>query len=273
MIKTTPRTKIISNKQSFVTKRMFIDVLNQHKNPNFTININDDKIDILDNDNNLINLEDLTYKSKDNCIKISDILKSLITHYQNSNLTKYYKQKDDIENSVLYVFLIPELTKNKKYIIKVGYTTNLLQRYSELKKEHNVESNSDIFLIYVSYIKNEAVEKKLHNILKSNSQNEYYPTIKNKDSTHPTKCTETYVFSLTTYKNIISELYKLKSKNKDTIKINDLEQKLSMLQEKFKLLEEQNKLLEDKNKMLQEENNSLKTLKQPKLKKNNKIKI
>ena len=63
------------------------------------------------------------------------------------------------------------------------------------------------------------------------------------------------------------------TKNKDTIKINDLEQKLSILQEKFKLLEEQNKLLEDKNKMLQEENNSLKTLKQPKIKKNNKIKI
>jgi hypothetical protein len=266
MIKTTPRTKIISNKQSFVTKRMFIDVLKQHKPPNYIININDDNFDILDNDNNIINLEDLTYDSKEKCIKISDILKSLIIHYQKMDLTKYYKDKNDIENSVLYVFLIPELTKSKKYIIKVGYTTNLLQRYSELKKEHNVESDSDIFLIYVSYIKNEAVEKKLHNILKSNKENEYYPTIKNKDSIRPTKCTETYVFSLTTYKNIISELYKLKSKNKDTIKINDLEQQLSMLQEKFKLLEEQNKLL-------QEENNSLKTLKQSQLKKNNKIKI
>ena len=230
-----------SSIKSKVTKTMLNNVLNKHNTKMYTIVINEGNIIIHNTKNKVIHQDlynTLTYERKDDCIMMSDILKSLIYKYKNIYTDEYYLDKYEVGNSVLYVFLLPELSKDGRYVIKVGYTTKLCKRYKDLKKEFNISDDKDIYLIYVEHIKNESKEKNLHNILKETKNIIYYPTEKYKKNEKTSVCVETYIFNYLTYITIIKEVYFMN--NRDLIV-----QKIKLAKEESKLKELE---IESKNK-------------------------
>jgi len=218
------------SKKSFVTKTMLKNVLNNNKKL-FTIIIDDGEIQINNTNNEVLHQDiynTLTYEKKEDCIFISKLLMSLIYKYNNIYTDEYYLDKYENGNSVLYVFLLPMLSEENKYIIKVGYTTNLCKRESELKKEFNIDDTENIYLIYIEHIKNESCEHKLHSILKKNKNITFYPIDKYKKNEKGSKSVETYIFNWLIYTTIIKEIYIMN--NKDLIK-----QKLKLTNEESKL--------------------------------------
>jgi hypothetical protein len=207
MVKVKCETKMMS--KVYINKLIKLSIKNI-----YIIIIEKNTITIKNKDNNIFNnqeLELLNYSNPKNKKMLFNILLSLIYKYKNSYLENMYKDADDIENSVLYVYLLPILSSNNEFIIKVGYTSNLHKRYSELKKTFNV---SEIYLIYVCLIKNEAFEKEIHSILKKQSNIRYYPIEKasSKKNEKKNKCVETYIFTYSTLYTIIQEVYKMTSK-------------------------------------------------------------
>ena len=154
-------------------------VVENSKDKNYDVilnnNINKFKIEIKFNDFILNEdvLINLSYNKNNDKIIIDNLLSSLIFKYDN-NFHKYINIKYD--NSVLYIFLLPLLTSNNEYIIKIGYTDNLHKRKKELLREFNIDN---IYLIYCCDIKNEYRERKIHKIIKKYTKY-YYPVIKNK---------------------------------------------------------------------------------------------
>jgi hypothetical protein len=69
---------------------------------------------------------------------------------------------------VLYIFMLPFVTKNNKYIIKIGYKTYLIKRHNELK------------LIYCYVIDGEHTELNIHKNLEKTFFSSVYKMIKMK---------------------------------------------------------------------------------------------
>ena len=85
----------------------------------------------------------------------------------------------------MYVFLLPFVSQENKYIIKIGYTTNIIKRHKELKTEFDVNENlKNTFNINIFNMKK---NKKIEN----NSISE-----------------ETYIYSWTLFKNIHNIIYR-----------------------------------------------------------------
>jgi hypothetical protein len=208
--------------KSKVTKKMLNKVFNKNTTKMYTVIVDEGNITIQDTENKVIH-EDmyntLTYEHKEDCIMMSNILMSLIYKYEHIYTGEYYLDKYEVGNSLLYVFLLPELSKDGRYVIKVGYTTNLCKRYEDLKKEFNIPDNEDIYLIYVEHIKNESREIKLHNILKKTKNIIYYPTDKYKKNEKSSTCVETYIFNYLTYITIIKEVFFMNGRDLITQKI------------------------------------------------------
>ena len=247
--------KIISKikKASYVTKNMVNKVFKKYNTKMYTIIIDDGNIIINDESDNLMHHDTyntLTYERKKDCIMMSNILISLIYKYKNIYTGEFYT--NDIDgNSVLYVFLLPILSKDNKYIIKVGYTTKLQQRYTQLKKEHGVD---EIYLIYVEHIKNESIEKKLHTILKKTNNILYYPTEKYKKSENPSFCTETYIFNYLTYLTIIKEIYRMNQFDMMNMKIKLVKEETKLKETEVKRIECETKLKEIEFEKIKEDN-------------------
>ena len=159
----SPISKIVEN-----SKDKIYDVILNNNINKFKIEIKFN--DFILNEDDLINL---SYNKNNDKIIIDNLLSSLIFKYDN-NFHKYINIKYD--NSVLYIFLLPILTSNNEYIIKIGYTDNLHKRKKELLREFNIDN---IYLIYCCDIKNEYRERKIHKIIKKYTKY-YYPVIKNK---------------------------------------------------------------------------------------------
>ena len=134
-------------------------------------------------------------------------MSSLIYKFNNCYSGNLYKNDDQIENTILYVFLLPIVSKNNEFIIKIGYAKDLLERQKQLKKEFNID---EIYLIYAHQIKNEAIELELHTRLKKYNNIKSYNINKYTKKNEKEKvCVETYIFSYTTLYTVIQEIHKM----------------------------------------------------------------
>ena len=144
----------------------------------------------------------LKYSNNEDKQKIDDLLFSIYYSFLNSTHSNIYKMPNEIECSVLYIFLLPLLTTSNEYIIKPGYSSDLAKRKSDLMKEFNI---NEIYLFYAMQLKCEIIENKMHSILKTFENVKYYP-IKKKNNVI---CNETYIFNYSTFKDIINITNKL----------------------------------------------------------------
>ena len=80
---------------------------------------------------------------------ISKIICPFIKKYHFGFDIKFACLDNEIGNPILYVFLMPFVSTDNYYIIKVGYTKDIIQRHNDLKKEFNVD---EIYLIYAKQI-------------------------------------------------------------------------------------------------------------------------
>ena len=56
-----------------------------------------------------------------------------------------YKKSFETDCEIIYVYLLPFLSSNDEYIIKIGYTSNLKNR--NLHKEFGLKNENDIYFI------------------------------------------------------------------------------------------------------------------------------
>ena len=99
------------------------------------------------------------------------ILSSFISKYHDNLNLKYVKLVDEIANPVIYIFLLPFVSKDNLFIIKLGYTTDLIKRYNQLKKEFDVD---EIKLIYSYVLDGEHTELNIHKNLEKNLTTSVY---------------------------------------------------------------------------------------------------
>jgi len=257
----------------------FNRIFTKYKDNYYKVCIQNDKIEMIDtNNNNIINLfTNLSYKDKAEYNKIQQLLASFYHSLNKSNKDIIYKKKEDIENSVVYIFLMPFLTIKKEFIIKIGYTTNLEKRTHDLKREFNI---SELYLLLAMPIKNEAYEKKIHSILKNNF--DYYPIEKVglKKNDKIIICIETYKYSFGLIERVVKEVYEMSNVfNKSILELKNVELELKNVElalENAKV--ENNKTIlaiknTDNEKIILETNNnkSLLTLKNTELENNKTI--
>jgi hypothetical protein len=247
----------IKNKQDTIINQIFNNTIRTNRNDfnninnilstenNYIISIQKGIIIMYDG-NKLVNEDFLLLLNKNNTkinpfnktdlIVINEIFSSFIKRYEKLKTTFYTFNK--IENSVVYVFLMPYLTSKNEYIFKVGYASNLLIRSNNLLKEHNIDN---IYLLYVENVKNESYEHKLHSELKSKFSEYYYPVNKyEKKIETNNKCTETYIGSYLLLKFIVSILYNIKMTTE--LELLNAETKLEKEKQNTKNIESDNKL-------------------------------
>ncbi len=126
--------------------------------------------------------------------------------------------------------MLPILSKDEFFIIKVGYTKDLNARYKELLSEHQV---SNMYLIYAQLIKCEPIENNLHKFLQTSKNVTFYPIakMKTKKVESSVVCIETYIFNYSTLKTIILEVYKMES----VYESNILDKKITLTNINIKL--------------------------------------
>lgn len=103
--------------------------------PKYSISYNNSIISIRDFNGNIIDsgkFELLNYTDKNNLNVINDLLYSIFHQFKNSSHSNIYKMPNEIECSVLYIYLIPVLTTSNEFIIKAGYSSDLATREIEL---------------------------------------------------------------------------------------------------------------------------------------------
>ncbi len=106
---------------------------------------------------NIFNLTNLEYL--DNL----DILASFVAYMRTIDPTTIYKFDHQIEQSVIYVILLPTKV-NDKLIIKFGYSKDLKKRLDEICNAFDI---SDVKLLLAISIKCEAYESAIHNFIKT----------------------------------------------------------------------------------------------------------
>ena len=126
--------------------------------------------------------------------------------------------------------MLPFVTENNLFIVKIGYTTDLIKRYNELKKEFGVD---ELKLIYSYIIDGEHAELNIHKNLEKTFNSSIYKMIKNEKTTISE---ETYIFSWTLLKNIYNIIYRdYIMKDKFILICKEIE--LKKLEESSKLIE------------------------------------
>jgi len=133
----------------------------------YNISIIDNEITFLDKENKKLLIEPKIENSK--------FIASVITKYQNNFSVKFACLQEEICNPIIYIFLLPFVTINNYYIIKVGYTKDIITRYINLKKEFGV---NEIYLMYAYQINGEHIELNLHDELKNYFQQMYIKCLK-----------------------------------------------------------------------------------------------
>ena len=198
----------------------------------------DENIIIYDNDNKIINTEFIQPNIKHE--NIAKIIAPFIKKYHFDFSIKYACLENDIGNPVLYIFIMPFVLPDNYYIIKVGYTKNIIQRYHELKKEFNVD---EIYLIYSKKITGEHIELNIHKNLKNNFVNNIFRMKKNKNIENSSISEETYKFTWILFTNILNIIYRTNIMNNKITLLNKENEKIKLENEKIKL-ENESKLLD-----------------------------
>ena len=150
---------------------------------------------------NYANIDSTTAKIDNKILR--KILSGLVNYSKSIRAIDKYKEDYEIEKSVLYVLLLPTKIENE-YIVKIGYSKDLVKRKSELCKMFGVD---DMELIFSIPIKNEGYESHIHNHLKKNYSHFYIETEKavikqteNDNKTNKDEKTEKSKFCVETYK-------------------------------------------------------------------------
>jgi len=156
----------------------------------------------------------------------------------------------DINNkhNYLYIFITNiKSPKQNTFIVKIGYSTNMLERKIQLKNT----LHCDVYLLLCTIINGEYEEKQLHKFLQTTYPQFYYPI---KTKLNKILSTETYLFVPQIMNQIIIYISELNT----TLKIE--EEKTKQLEETTKQLEETTKQLElkYKTKQLEETTKQLK---------------
>ena len=229
----TPKTSILS-------KKIINLIINNLKNNLYHFVFKEENVVIYDENNNIINCDIIQPNVNHNLI--SKIIAVFINKYHFNFDIKYACLENEIGNPVLYVFLMPFVSIDNYYIIKVGYTKDINQRHQELKKEFGIDS---IYLLYIKKITGEHIELNIHKNLKNNFTTNVFRMKKNKNIENSSISEETYKFSWILFKNIFIIIYK-------TIIMNNKIKILNKENEKIKL-ENEGKLLDIKLKELENE--------------------
>ena len=183
--------------------------------------------------------------------KIDDVemIKSFIYYMKNIPNNEYCKYKNQIENSIVYVFLLPLIVDNK-YSIKLGYTKNIFNRHDNLLDTFNIE---EMILLFTYKIKCEAYEETIHDYNKKTIPHLHFLTEKcsgnkkskkniNKDISNnyisekidfKTYCKETYLFDIKIFTTIMDIIKNQLISSTNEGKLIDLK----IVKEKIKLIE------------------------------------
>ena len=216
---TKSKTKELNKPKSIKnSKKILSSVINYNKLKLYQIKFEEENIKLYV-DNKII--DDNELKNKE-----SIILSSFIFKYHDNLNFEYVKLENEIANPIIYIFLLPFVSKDNLFILKLGYTTDLIKRYNQLKKEFDVD---EIKLIYSYVVDGEHTELNIHKNLEKNFTSNVYKMIKNKKNEKNEKITiseETYKFTWTLLQNIYKIIYKeYIMKNKLTLMTKELELK------------------------------------------------
>jgi len=91
-----------------------------------------------------------------------------------------------VNKHVMYLFIIPLQTNHHFVLIKIGYTEDLVERFTQLKNEYK----SNLFFVKANVVNGQKDELKFHQLLKS-----YYPSIVENFSIDSKHKTELYKLS------------------------------------------------------------------------------
>ncbi len=202
-----------------------------------------------------------------------NLIKSLINRMNKINPIEYSKLTNQIEKSIVYVYLLPLIHENK-YCIKFGYTKDEEMRYNTLLASFGI---SKMILLFAYKIKCEAYEEAAHTFIKSKYPDLHFLTEKKgraktnledpENIEYNKFCKETYVFDIKIFQvimDIIKEqslpsinegkLLDLKIAQEKTKQIQIQEEektKQMQIQEKTKQEQEKTKQIELELKILQ----------------------
>ena len=171
---------VLQTPKTCVSSENYIKHIKSHldKKKLFNISFNKSDIIIKDKKDKVINDDIIKeYISNKKHIEISKIIASFINKYYCNFNVKYSCLEHEIDNPILYVFLLPFVSIDNYYIIKVGYTKDVMERYKQLKKEFNVE---EIYLMYIIQISGEHIELNVHKDIKKTFESSIYSMKKNK---------------------------------------------------------------------------------------------
>ena len=144
----------------------------------FSISFSKSDITIKNKKNEIIHNDVIKeYISNKKHVEISKIISSFIIKYHYNFSVKYARLEHEIGNPILYVFLLPFVSIDNYYIIKVGYSKDIIKRYEQLKKEFNVK---DIYLMYIIQISGEHIELNVHKDIKKTFESSIYSMKKKK---------------------------------------------------------------------------------------------
>jgi hypothetical protein len=211
----------------------------------FDVCIDDDEVKFTSCGEIIPNDKILKYKPNESHEEIGKIIASLISKYHYGFESKYACLDKETGNPILYVFLLPVISDDNHYLIKVGYAKNLLKRYSELKREFGINT---LYLVYACKIDGEHIELNLHKELKKIFSTSIF---KMKKGSSNIISEETYKFSYVLFLNIINIIYRtyiITTKSYLLIKQIALEEK------KIKQLELKDILLKSKSVIAEFEN-------------------
>jgi hypothetical protein len=172
---------VLQTPKTCVKSKSYIKHIKTYLNKKNLFDISFKKSDIIiNNKDKIINDDTITnYVSNKKHIEISKVIASFIMKYHNNFSVKYACLENEIGNPILYVFLLPFVSIDNYYIIKVGYTKDIIKRYEQLKKEFNVK---DIYLMYVIKITGEHIELNVHKNIKKTFESSIYSMEKKKKS-------------------------------------------------------------------------------------------
>ena len=150
-----------------------------NKNIKYNISIENYELKITEIESNkIIEPKDLDYLAQNDKSLIKNIFNSMYQNMINSPSSHLYKKSFETDCEIIYVYLLPFLSSNDEYIIKIGYTSNLKNR--NLHKEFGLKNENDIYLILGLNITSEKKEQILHNNLKNLPNVVFYPIEKKK---------------------------------------------------------------------------------------------
>ena len=180
-----------------------------------------------------------------NCSTSQEIIPFYINRKQTLEYIKKCMQtvSYDINNkhNYLYIFITNiKSPKQNTFIVKIGYSTNMLERKIQLKNT----LHCDVYLLLCTIINGEYEEKQLHKFLQTTYPQFYYPI---KTKLNKILSTETYLFVPQIMNQIIIYISELNT----TLKIEEEKTKQLELEYKTKQLEETTKQLELKYKTQQ----------------------